>query len=43
MLIASVVAVTYKKRGSPDSKDTITGSDVRYHMSSWNVSSASSA
>jgi hypothetical protein len=38
----SAVAVTYNRGGSPGSGATITGGDVRYRLSSWNTSSASS-
>jgi hypothetical protein len=41
MLTASVIAMMYDKRGSPGFGATITDSDVRYRLSSWNSSSAS--
>jgi hypothetical protein len=42
MLTAFTVAVMYNRRASPGSEATITGSDMRYRLSSWNVSSTSS-
>jgi hypothetical protein len=42
MLTTSVIAMMYDKRGSPGFGATITDSDVRCRLSSWNSSSASS-
>jgi hypothetical protein len=42
MLTASAVAATYNGRGSLGFRATIIYGDVRYRLSSWNASSASS-
>jgi hypothetical protein len=34
-----LIAVMYNRRGSSGFGATITGDDVRYHLSSWNASS----
>jgi hypothetical protein len=41
MLTASTIAAMYNRRASPGSEATITGSDMRYRLSSWNASSTS--